>query len=164
MRRFLIISMLSMAVLKSEGQHSHSIGFGLTATDVCATLRYGYMFSGYEGWLGEKLNQNGIYFSAGKGRYPEWNLAGAKDHYLVAAGFMLGSPWPEPGWFPTINIGIARHWTNTYPGYEVILNQPVFRKWSVEFGSAGQIGHFYPWTNVSLARQLEMTFGIGITF
>jgi hypothetical protein len=121
------------------------------------------MFFDYSGWLGKRLNGNGLYVTYGNGRYPNWNLAGAERHDKVSAGFMLGSPWVVADWWPTINFGIARHWLTTYPGYEK-TNDPVFQEWDIEFGSAGQIGHFYPWVTVALLRQLEMTFGIGITF
>jgi hypothetical protein len=142
--------------------YSHSFGVGTTFTDYCITFRYGYQFQKCDGLLGRIVSGNGFYAAYGAGTYPEWNLAGAEHHDKWSAGIMIGSMWREKGWWPTVNLGISRHWYTTYPGYKE-TNDPVFDKWAFEFGSSGQIGHFYPWVIVS-SRQMEMTFGIGVIF
>jgi hypothetical protein len=118
-----------------------------------------------DGWLGERLNGNGFYVTGGKGRYDKRGLAGIMDHWTVSGGVMVGSPCiDEYDWWPTLNLGIGRHWTTTWPGEKRIEGAPGYYKWDLEFGSSGQIGWYYPWVKVSVFRQIEMVFGVGVIF
>lgn len=146
------------------GQRSMIVGGGTTFTDYCGTVFVGRMFYGNEGKVGEFVYGNGVYVMAGKGRYPEWNAGKAKDHYKVGGGFMWGSYWMEELWWPTLNIGLSRHWLDCYPGFEKIKGAPVFGEWTVDFGSSAQIGWYYNGVLVSIGRQLEMTVIFGVAF
>lgn len=146
------------------GQRSTAVGFGTTLTDYCGTVWVSRMFYGNEGKLEKFVYGNGIYGTAGKGRYPEWNAGKAMDHWKVSMGFMWGAYWIEEEWWPTLNVGLAKNWTNCYPGYGRIEGEPIYRDFNLEFGSSAQIGWYYPWVIVSVGRQLEMTFGASIIF